>query len=169
MSRTTRLAAIAVVLAAATSGLVQTAASASATATPDRLAGPAYSGREVFKIVARVPGPRHATARAWGAFSATGHFIKKNSTLVFPKGKIIVRRHVNKTTYSGPSLRTCRFKIVQRGTFAVRKATGEYRGLHESGHFTSRLFGRLKKTGTNRCGSTIVAKRTVTYMIGKAS
>ena len=167
MTRTTRLAAIAVVLAATTSGLIQTSASASA--TPARLAGPAYSGREVFKIVARMPGPRHPTARAWGAFSATGHYIRKYGTLVFPKGKISVRRHVKKTTYSGPSLRTCRFTIVQRGTFVVRKATGRYRGLHESGHFTSRLYGRLKKTGTNRCSSTIVAKRTVTYEIGKAT
>ncbi|HEX6934463.1 MAG TPA: hypothetical protein VF162_20135 [Streptosporangiaceae bacterium] len=167
MPRTTRLAAIAVVLVTATSGLIQTAGSASA--APDHQAGPAYSGREVFKIVARVPGPRHATARAWGAFTATGHFIRKDAMLTFPKGRIVVRRHVQKVTYGGPNLRTCRFTIVQRGTFVVRKATGAYRGLHESGHFTSKLYGRLRKTGTNQCGSRTVAKRTVTYEIGKAS
>ncbi len=166
MPRTTRLAAIAVVLATLTGGLIQTAARAEA--APARLAGPAYSGREVFKIVARMPGPRHATARARGAFTATGHFVRKDAALVFPKGRIVVRRHVKKVTYSGPNLRTCRFTIVQRGTFVVRKATGKYRGLHESGHFTSRLYGRLKKTGPNQCGSKIVAKRTVTYEIGKA-
>lgn len=165
MPRTTRLAAIAVLLATISGGLIQTAASASAA----HQAGPAYSGREVFKIVARVPGPRHATARAWGAFSATGYFVRKDATLVFPKGRIVVRRHVKKVTYSGPNLRTCRFTIVQRGTFVVRRATGKYRGLHESGHFTSRLYGRLKKTGTNQCGSKIVAKRTVTFEIGTAS
>jgi hypothetical protein len=58
---------------------------------------------------------------------------------------------------------------VERGTFVVRKATGAYRGLHDSGHFTSRLHGRLQKTGTNRCSSKIVAKRTVTFETGKAS
>jgi hypothetical protein len=167
MPRTRRLAAIAVVLAAMTGGLIQTAANAAA--APAHLAGPAYSGREVFKIVARMPGPQHATARAWGAFRATGHFIKKDAALTFPKGRIVVRRHVKKVTYGGPNLRTCRFTIVQRGTFVVRKATGKYRGLHESGRFTSRLYGTLKKAGTNECSSKIVAKRTVTFEIGTAS
>ncbi len=167
MPRTTRLAALAVGLAMMTGGLIQTAASASA--APAHQAGPAFSGREVFKIVSRMPGPRHATVQAWGAFKATGHFIRKDATITFPKGRIIVRRHVGKVTYSGPNLRTCEFSIVERGTFVVRKATGAYRGLHESGHFTSRLHGRLKKAGTNRCSSKIVAKRTVTFETGRAS
>ncbi len=176
MPRTTRLAALAVVLAATTGGLIQTAASASA--APARpagpahhavAAGPAYSGREVFKIVARMPGPRHATVQAWGAFKATGHFIRQQATITFPKGRIIVRRHVQKVTYSGPDLQTCRFSIVERGTFVVTKATGRYRGLHESGHFTSRLHGRLKQAGTNQCSSKIVAMRTVTFEIGTTS
>lgn len=167
MSPMTRLAAVAVVLAAMTGGLIQTAVSAPA--EPAHLTGPAYSGREVFKIVARRPGPLHATARARGAFAATGLFIRKKSTLTFPKGQIIVRRRIRTTTYSGPNLQTCRFTIVQRGTFVVRKATGAYRGLRESGHFTTRLHGRLKMTGTNQCGSKIVAKRIVTYEVGITS
>ena len=181
---TTRLAMIAVVLATFAGGMTQAAAVAWAapahtatlgrpTGPADRASaaavGPAFAGREVFRIVARMPGPRHATVQAWGAFSATGHFIRQTATITFPKGRIIVRRHVQKITYSGPNLQTCRFTIVERGTFVVRKATGKYRGLHESGHFTSRLHGRLKKTGTNQCGSKIVAKRTVTFEIGRAS
>ena len=181
---TTSLAMIAVVLATLTGGMIQTAAAAWAApahmAAPARpalpadrapvaAAGPAYAGREVFRIVARMPGPRHATVQAWGAFKATGHFIRQTATITFPKGRIIVRRHVQKITYSGPNLQTCRFTIVERGTFSVKKATGRYRGLHETGHFTSKLHGRLKKTGTNQCSSKIVAKRTVTFEIGRAS
>jgi hypothetical protein len=80
-----------------------------------------------------------------------------------------VRRHVKKVTYSGPNLRTCRFTIVQCGTFVDREATGTYHGLHEPGRFTSRLYGRLRTAGTNRCSSKIVAKRPVTFEIGTAS
>lgn len=177
MPRTTRLAMLAVVMVTMTGGMIQT--TATALAAPERPAalahpaatgvvGPAYAGREVFKIVATTPGPRHATVQAWGAFKATGHFIRQTATIIFPKGRIIVHRRVRKTTYSGPNLQTCRFTIVQRGTFSVRKATGKYRGLHESGHFTSRLHGRLRKAGANRCSSTIVTKRTVTFEIGRA-
>jgi hypothetical protein len=170
MSRMRRMAALAAVLTTLAGGLIQTAAGASAApARQGSAAGPDYSGREVFKIVARMPGPRHAAVRAWGAFKATGHFIRKDATLTFPHGRIIVRRHVAKITYGGPNLRTCQFSIVERGTFVVRKGTGSYRGLHESGRFTSRLHGRLKKTGTNQCSSKIVAKRTVTYEIGTTS
>jgi hypothetical protein len=167
----TRLAMLALVLVTMTGGLIQTTQTAwAAPANPDAapVVGPAYSGREVFKLVARVPGPRHATVQAWGAFKATGHFIRKTATITFPKGRIVVRRHVEKTSYSGPNLQTCRFTIVQRGTFSVRRATGKYHGLHESGHFTSRLHGRLKKTGPSRCSSKIVTKRTVTFEIGRA-
>lgn len=170
MPRMTRLVMVALVLLTMTGATIQT--SATARAAPGYRnpagAGPAYSGREVFKIVARMPGPQHATVQAWGAFRASGHFIRKTATITFPKGRIVIRRHVRKTTYTGPNLRTCRFTIVQRGTFSVKRATGKYHGLHESGHFTSRLHGRLKKIGTNRCSSKIVAKRTVTFEIGRA-
>jgi hypothetical protein len=173
MPRTRRPAALAALLAALAGGLIQTAAGASAAqahqAHQRAGTGPAYAGREVFRIVDVMPGPRHASVTAHGAFAASGHFIRKRATITFPHGRIIVRRHVQGITYSGPNLRTCRFSIVERGTFVVRKATGRYRGLHESGRFTSRLHGRLKKAGTNQCSSKIVAKRTVTYEIGTTS
>jgi len=162
MPRSTRLAAVATVVAATLAvGLMQTAASGAVR--------PAFAGGETFKIVARNPGPLHPVVYAWGAFKATGHYVRFRSAIVFPRGRIIVRRHVKSTTYHGPNLTTCRFRIVQKGTFAVRRATGRYRHLHESGHFTSRLFGRLKKTGTNACGTKIVSSRTVTYEIGRTS
>src|SRR5215510_5328149 len=162
MPRSIRPAAVATVAAATlVIGLTQ--------ATAAGAVRPAYAGGETFKIVARKPGPLHATVYAWGAFKATGHYVRIRSAIVFPRGRIIVRRHVKSTTYRGPNLTTCRFRIVQKGTFVVRRATGRYRHLHESGHFTSRLFGRLKKTGTASCGTKIVASRTVTYEIGRAS
>ncbi len=77
-------------------------------------------------------------------------------------------RHVIRTAYYGPDLKTCRFKIVQKGTFAVTRATGRYRGLRDSGNFRTTLRGRLNQTGPNRCGSKIVARPTVTYEIGRA-
>ncbi|HUZ54460.1 MAG TPA: hypothetical protein VMU94_18290 [Streptosporangiaceae bacterium] len=155
-----RSAAIAAVLAVTmASGLAQTAASAAERS-------PAFSGREVFKIVGRMPGPRHASVSAWGAFKATGVFIRKDATLAFRRGRIIVRRHVAQTVYYGPDLSTCRFKIVQKGTFVVTKATGRYRGLHESGQFSTTVSGRLVRRGPGRCGSKITAKRTVTYETG---
>ncbi len=162
MPRRMRTAAIAAVLAVTmASGLAQTAASAA-----ER--GPAFSGREVFKIVGRMPGPRHASASAWGAFKASGVYIRKDATLAFRRGRIIVRRDVEQTAYYGPNLSTCRFKIVQKGTFAVTKATGRYRGLHESGQFATTLTGRLVRSGPGRCGSKITAKRTVTLETGTA-
>jgi hypothetical protein len=130
--------------------------------------GPSFSGREVFKIVGRLSGPRHPAASAWGAFTAKGYFIRKDATLVFPKGKIVVRRHVLHTSYFGPDLGTCRFKVVQTGSFRVVRATGRYRGLRDSGRFTTTVHGRLNKTGTNRCGARLIARRTVTYEIGTA-
>jgi len=167
----TRLAMAALILLTMTAATIET--SATAWAAPGHQhqlsVAPAYTGREVFKIVARMSGPRHPTVQAWGAFRASGHFIRKTATITFPKGRIVIRRHVQKTTYTGPNLRTCRFTIVQRGTFSVKRATGKYHGLHESGHFTSRLHGRLKKTGASRCSSKIVARRTVTFEIGRAS
>jgi len=170
MPSKTRLAMLALVSVTMTGCIIQTTETAWAAPANRGAAavGPAYSGREVFKIVARMHGPRHATVQAWGAFKASGHFIRKTATITFPKGRIVVRRHVEKTTYSGPNLQTCRFTIVQRGTFSVKRATGKYHGLHESGHFTSRLHGRLKKSGPSRCSSKIVARRTVTFEIGRA-
>jgi hypothetical protein len=177
MAAMTRLAMLTTVLVTMTAGIVQTTETAwaaparpgaAATASAASAVGPAYAGRLVFKIVARMPGPRHASAQAWGAFKASGQFIRKTATITFPKGRIIVHRHVDKTTYTGPNLQTCRFTIVQRGTFSVKRATGRYHGLHDSGHFTSRLHGRLKKAGPSRCSSKIVAKRTVTFEVGRA-
>jgi len=157
-----RSAAIATILAVTMAGgIAQTAASAAERS-------PAFSGREVFKIVGRMPGPRHAAASAWGAFKATGVFIRKDATLAFGRGRIVVRRDVERTAYYGPNLSTCRFKIVQKGSFAVTKATGRFRGLRESGVFTTTVFGRLVRRGPGRCGSKITAKRTVTYETGTA-
>jgi hypothetical protein len=162
MRRRMRTAATAAVLAVTmASGLAQTAASAAERS-------PAFSGREVFKIVGRMPGPRHASASASGAFKATGFFIRRDATLVFGRGRIVVRRHVTQTAYYGPNLSTCRFKIVQKGTFVVTKATGRFRGLHESGRFSTTLSGRLVRHGPGRCGSKITAKRTVTLETGTA-
>jgi hypothetical protein len=162
MPRRIRSAAIAALLAAIMAGgLLPAAASAAVRA-------PGFSGREVFKIVARLSGPRHPVASAWGAFTAKGSFIRKDATLVFPKGKIVVRRHVLHTSYFGPDLGTCRFKVVQTGSFRVARATGRYQGLRESGRFRTTVHGRLNKTGTNRCGSRLVARRTVTYETGTA-
>lgn len=161
MPRRMRSAAVAAVLAATLAGGLVPPASAAVRA-------PAFSGREVFKIVARLHGPRHPAVTAWGAFSAKGFLVRRHATLVFPKGKIVVRRHVVHTAYYGPDLGTCRFKIVQTGSFRVARATGRYRGLSESGSFTSTLHGRLKRTGPGRCSKTIVARRTVTYETGIA-
>jgi len=157
-----RTAATAAVLAVTmVTGLAQTAASAAERS-------PAFSGREVFKIVGRMPGPRHAAASASGAFKASGVFIRKDATLAFGRGRIVVARHVEQTTYYGPDLSTCRFKIVQRGSFAVTKATGRFRGLRESGAFTTTITGRLVRRGPGRCSAKITAKRTVTYETGTA-
>lgn len=130
--------------------------------------GPAYAGRLVFKIVGRKPGPRHAAVTASGAFTASGYFVRKYAELVFPHGRITVRRHVAGTSNPPPNLNTCTFTIRQHGTFSVTRATGRYRGLHDTGTFRTTVRGRLRKIGPDRCGK-LVARRTVTYEIGKAS
>ncbi len=129
--------------------------------------GPAYAGRLEFRIVARMPGPRHAAVTASGAFKASGHFVRKDATLVFPHGRITVRRHIQSTSEPPPNLRTCTFTIRQSGTFGVIRATGRYRGLRDDGTFTTTLRGRLRKIGPGRCGK-IVARRTVTVESGRA-
>jgi hypothetical protein len=128
---------------------------------------PVIDGREVFKIVGTTPGPLHATVTAKGAFNASGYFVRKRASLIFPKGRLVVRRHVLATTYTPPNLSTCWFKISQRGTFRVTYATGRYKRLRYNGQYWSHIWGRMKRTGHNQCGSTIVHYHFVTYEIGK--
>ena len=123
-------------------------------------------GREVIRIIDTRPGPRHAKVFAKGAFKATGHFVRKKATLVFPKGKLVVRRHVTSTKVNPPKLSTCRFTEQQAGTFSVSHATGAYQGHRYSGTFSTRISGRLKKTGHNECGSKIVTYRSVVTETG---
>lgn len=129
--------------------------------------GPAFAGREVIKIVGTMPGPRHAQVIAKGAFGAHGYFLRKKASLIFPKGRLTVRRHLQSTKVSPPNLATCRFKARQAGTFRVLDATGAYKGLRYSGRFWTHISGRLKSAGHDQCGSKIVYYRVVTYEIGK--
>jgi hypothetical protein len=123
-------------------------------------------GKEVIKIVAKRPGPYHARASAHGAFSAKGYFLRKRASLIFPGGRLAVRRHLISTTNQPPNLSTCWFKARQTGTFRVFYATGKYHGLRYDGNFTTSIAGRLKKTGPDQCGSKIVVYSAVTYEIG---
>lgn len=136
-------------------------------------AGPANSlstvhphGKEVIKIVAKVPGPFHAVVNAHGAFTAKGYFLHKHASLIFPDGKLVVGRTVTSTSFRPPNLATCWFKERQSGTFRVFHATGKYRGLRYSGDFTTTIAGRLKSTGPDQCGTKIVVYNAVTYETG---
>jgi hypothetical protein len=126
----------------------------------------ALSGREVFKIVGTTPGPLHARVTAKGAFDAHGYFFRKKASLIFPKGRIAVRRHVLTTSYRPPNLATCWFKVQQHGTFRVAYGTGKYRRLRDNGQFWTHVAGRLQRTGHDQCGSKIVYYHFVTYEIG---
>ncbi|HEX9065289.1 MAG TPA: hypothetical protein VF843_09280 [Streptosporangiaceae bacterium] len=147
-----------------TTGLLAGAASSPAYAAARQ---PGFAGRLEFRIVSRLPGPRHAAVTASGAFTASGYFIRKQATLVFPHGRITVARHIQSTSEPPPNLRTCTFTIRQSGTFAVTRATGRYRGLRDSGTFSTTLRGKLRKLGPDRCGK-LVARRTVTIEAGHA-
>lgn len=129
--------------------------------------GPAFAGREVIKIVGTVPGPAHAQVTARGAFGAHGYFLRRKASLIFPDGRLAVRRHLLSTTVSPPNLATCWFKARQAGTFRVLRGTGKYKGLRYSGRFWTHISGRLKSAGHDQCGSKIVYYRAVTYEIGK--
>ena len=154
---------------AASAALLATAMLAGAAASSAEAAdrGPAYAGRLVFRIVSLHPGPRHAAVTASGAFKARGYFVRRHATLVFPHGRITVRRHIESRSEPPPNLRTCTFSIRETGTFAVTRATGRYRGLRDSGTFRTVLRGKLRKTGHDRCGK-LVRRRTVTYEVGHA-
>ncbi|HET7015813.1 MAG TPA: hypothetical protein VFI65_17970 [Streptosporangiaceae bacterium] len=132
--------------------------------TAAQKAGP--HGKEVIKIVSKVPGPYHAQVTARGAFRAKGYFLRRRASLVFPDGRLAVRRHLISTTNWAPNLATCWFKARQTGTFRVFYSTGKYRGLRWDGNFTTSIAGRLNRTGPNQCGSKIVAYSAVTYEIG---
>lgn len=123
-------------------------------------------GKEVIKIVSRRPGPYHARVSAHGAFSAKGYFLRRRASLIFPGGRLVVRRHLISTTNQPPNLSTCWFKARQTGTFRVTYSTGKYRGLRWGGDFTTSIAGRLKKTGPDQCGAKIVVYSAVTYEIG---
>ncbi len=123
-------------------------------------------GREVIKIVSKKPGPYHAKVIARGAFHAKGYFLHRRASLVFPGGRLAVRRHVTSTANQPPNLATCWFKARQTGTFRVFYATGKYRGLRWDGDFISSIAGRLNKTGPLQCGTKIVAYNVVTYETG---
>jgi hypothetical protein len=123
-------------------------------------------GKEVIKTVTKVPGPYHARVNAHGAFSAKGHFLRKRASLIFPGGRLAVRRHLVSTSNQPPNLSTCWFKARQAGTFRVFYATGRYHGLRYDGNFTTSIAGRLNKTGPGQCGTKIVVYSAVTYEIG---
>ncbi|HET9896094.1 MAG TPA: hypothetical protein VFQ44_14295 [Streptosporangiaceae bacterium] len=126
----------------------------------------AFHGREVIKIVSTKPGPMHAKVTAKGAFKATGHFVRRKASLVFPKGKLVVRRHLTTSSVSPPNLRTCFFREHQAGTFRVTYATGKYKRLRYNGQFTTSLTGHLKKSGHDQCSSKIAKYRAVTTETG---
>lgn len=147
-------------------GMTAVAMSALIAATGGFASRDGIHGREVIKIVGSMPGPFHAQVTAKGAFTARGYFVRKKASLVFPKGRLAVRRHVVTTTYTPPNLATCWFKIEQSGTFRVFYATGSYRGLRYSGQFRSTFSGRLKPTGHDQCGSKVVVYHIVTYETG---
>ncbi len=127
---------------------------------------PALRGREVIKIVSTKPGPMHAKATAKGAFKATGYFVRRKASLVFPKGKLVVRRHLTTTSVSPPNLGTCSFREHQAGTFRVSFATGKYKRLRYSGQFSITITGHLKKAGHDQCGSKLASYRAVTTETG---
>jgi len=127
---------------------------------------PAHGGREVIKIVGTRPGPLHAQVTARGPVTAKGYFFRKKASLIFPKGRLAVRRHLESTSYTPPNLATCWFKIRQSGTFRVFYATGKYRGLRYGGQFSTNISGRLNRTGPDECGSKIVYYRAVSYERG---
>lgn len=129
-------------------------------------AGTSLHGHELIRIIDTKPGPRHAKVFAKGAFHATGYFVRKKAMVVFPKGKLVVRRHVTSSSVSPPKLSTCRFTEKQAGTFRVSHATGAYQGHRFSGTFSTRISGRLKKAGHNQCGSKIVTYRAVVTETG---
>jgi len=136
-------------------------------AAPTASLGSAHPhGKEVIKIAAKVPGPYHARVSAHGAFKAKGYFLRKRASLIFPGGRLAVRRHLISTTNRPPNLATCWFKARQTGTFRVFYSTGKYRGLRWAGNFTTSIAGRLKKTGPDQCGTKIVVYSAVTYEIG---
>lgn len=127
---------------------------------------PASRGREVIRIVSAKPGPLHAKVTAKGAFKATGYFVRRKASLVFPKGKLVVRRHVTTTSVSPPNLGTCTFRELQAGTFRVGYGTGKYKRLRYSGQFSTTITGHLKKSGHDRCGSKLASFRAVTTETG---
>ena len=135
----------------------------------DRAASPqavALHGREVIRIVSTKPGPMHAKVTARGAFKATGYFVRKKASLVFPKGKLVVRRDLTTTSVSPPNLRTCAFREHQAGTFRITFATGKYKRLRYSGQFSTTITGHLKKAGHDQCGSKLAKYRAVTTETG---
>jgi len=165
MGRMRRPAALTAILAAVMVGGLAPAALA-APAAPAGLARPAYYGHEVYKIYAVRGGPKNPVATARGAFRAKGSYYRRSSTLAFPKGRIVVSKHVTGTSTYGPSLSTCRFTIYQHGTFSVVRGTGKYRGLREDGTFHTTVHGKYNKTGPGRCGTKLVGYRSVTYQAG---
>ena len=171
MVRNRRSAALTLFLVAGMTTAVVVSLAPAALAAPGGAgpARPAYRGHEVYKIYAVRGGPKNPVVTARGAFRAKGSYYGRSSTLAFPKGRIVIAKHVTGTSTSGPNLATCRFSIFQRGTFSVVRGTGRFRGLREYGTFHTTVHGKYDRTGSDRCGTKLVGYRSVTYQDGTVS
>lgn len=155
--------------AVAAAGPVATASAAlvrgSAPVRGSALASPAWHrGRLVLKITSTSPVATRLLVSASGSFSASGQYRpgRRVSTVGFPQGRIEISHHVISTSPSVPTPPSCRFTIVQRGTFSIEKGTKSYRGIRGSGTYSTTIRARLGRSH-GLCTSKIVAYHSTTY------
>jgi hypothetical protein len=120
-----------------------------ASATP----AAAHHGGEQFRISTHTVGARTDYLRAIGVIDARAHavasaIVSGHATvrLELPKGSIVLRLTVDKSSVTGPSLSTCAFAETSSGTFRIYSASRAYKGATGSGRFYTRIRARLKKS-----------------------
>jgi hypothetical protein len=123
-------------------------------ATPaSATAAAAHHGNEQFRISTHTVGARTDYLRAIGVIDARAHavasaIVSGHSTvrLEFPKGSIVLRLTVGKSSVTVPNLTTCVFAETSSGTFRITTASRAYKGATGSGRFYTRIRARLAKS-----------------------
>jgi hypothetical protein len=177
--------AIAIVLGlAAATGLAGSAAVPAAQASP-ALASPAQAspagaprpgqpagaavatGAEHFRIIS-ISSRARSSVLATGAFTAGGYQVsgrvtglRATDTMVFPNGRLTVRRHITSQVLPLPTS-ACLVTEAIRGTLAAGAGTGAYRGVSAAGGFVQRITGVLPRSH-GLCGGPMIVYQSITY------
>jgi hypothetical protein len=152
------------VVSAAVPGLLLTWSAGVAAAAPARAVTGSAAGAERFHLTTSDSSSDRQHVQAAGVLTATGYALAGDfaasrgvSVLVFRVGRIHLVTHATYASASVPNPASCRFTEVFKGSYAIHGSAGRYRRATGSGGYTTRIYGKLKKTSSGGCGSRLAS------------